>query len=137
MDILRRKQLGHEQKAHAEQLREEQKTHAESLELMREQLKTANQRLQRLAIGERSLARADEILKAVRKGGPARSELVNQLKAIEMPSVEGRAKAARLSTQQFNRLVRHLETHYVEIPAVQSQQQSPSVENANKKKVHM
>ena len=27
--------------------------------------------------------------------------------------------------------------HYVEIPAVQSQQQSPSVENANKKKVHM
>ena len=64
-----RKQLGQEQKAHAEQLREEQKTHAESLELMREQLKTANQRLQRLAIGERSLARADEILKAMRKGG--------------------------------------------------------------------
>ena len=28
-------------------------------------------------------------------------------------------------------------SHYVEIPAVQSQQQSPSVENANKKKVHM
>ena len=27
--------------------------------------------------------------------------------------------------------------HYVEIPAVQSQPQSPSVENANKKKVHM
>jgi hypothetical protein len=30
-----------------------------------------------------------------------------------------------------------LSHHYVEIPAVQSQQQSPSVENANKKKVHM
>ena len=105
-----RKQLGQEQKAHAEQLREEQKTHAESLELMREQLKTANQRLQRLAIGERSLARADEILKAMRKGGPARCELVNQLKAKEMSSVEGRAKAAGLSIQQFNRLVRHLET---------------------------
>ena len=29
------------------------------------------------------------------------------------------------------------EGHYVEIPAVQSQQQSPSVENANKKNVHM
>ena len=29
------------------------------------------------------------------------------------------------------------ELHYVEIPAVQSQQQSPSDENANKKKVHM
>ena len=33
--------------------------------------------------------------------------------------------------------VDHQKTHYVEIPAVQSQQQSPSVENANKKKVHM
>ena len=34
-------------------------------------------------------------------------------------------------------LAANLADHYVEIPAVQSQQQSPSVENANKKKVHM
>ena len=40
------------------------------------------------------------------------------------------------NTRQFQENPRS-GAHYVEIPAVQSQQQSPSVENANKKKVHM
>ena len=48
-----------------------------------------------------------------------------------------KALASRIVADDLLHLCKPGNSHYVEIPAVQSQQQSPSVGNANKKKVHM
>jgi hypothetical protein len=92
------------------QLSEEQRSHADSLEIIRGQLAAANARLQKLAIGDRSLERADAILKAMRAGGPGRRDLVKELRGRSMPSVKDRAQAAGITPQQFNRLLQHIET---------------------------
>ena len=104
-------QLTEEQATHEARLKMEQATHARNLEKIREQLAVANERLQKLAIGTRSIDRADTILKAMRGDRAGRREVLSDLAGKAMPAATtDRAAAAGLQVAQFNTLLRHLET---------------------------
>ena len=86
----------------------------------------------RLVQPRRQFERATASSRTVSGAARAEAREISSPKPCHRPAVKERLEKLLLIDRQKQRF-----THYVEIPAVQSQQQSPSVENANKKKVHM
>lgn len=78
---------------------------------LRMKLENAHQQLQQgLAIGSRSLDRADTILSLMRTTNANRRKLMAPLHGKVLPLAKDRAQVAGLTPRQFNRLLHRLET---------------------------